>query len=95
MRNQAAVSAFLNEQKMPVAIIAAGLAAAAALAAGSSTDRERGAILARWCASPGERVSLLTYSVGVHQGLALGVATDESSAVDGGEAVRVAGDDHP
>ncbi|MGC2415380.1 MAG: UvrD-helicase domain-containing protein, partial [Stellaceae bacterium] len=38
----------------------AGLrAAAAALVEGSSTDRERGAIIARWCADPAERRDLL------------------------------------
>ncbi len=38
----------------------AGLRAAAAfLAEGSPTDRERGAVIARWCANPGQRPGLL------------------------------------
>ncbi len=45
---------------------AAGLrAAAAVLATGKSTDRQRGAILDRWCASPAERRDLLDAYIAV------------------------------
>jgi hypothetical protein len=50
----------------------AGLrAAAAALAAGSPTDRERAAVLAGWCEAPQQRRQILEDYVGVY-------LTDES-----------------